>query len=206
MRRVALIVSSSLFESSARTRFGYRERTVTWTRSLVILAIVAAQTAGNRVAQNRPGVPRFVCNAGYTQPECDREMAVLKKVLEKYPVAKLGEWTWVIVQTDEWRPILQTRGLDPNTPALTYPAKRQTFLEQSLLLKTSVRGSALSERWQLSIEDLLDLAVRHELAHGLCNCFDEYKAVQIAWSLRLGRKSRTMELAELRFAESHQAR
>ena len=208
MRHDALIVSSSLFESAARSRFdGYRERTVKWTRTILILGIVAAPTAGSGAAQNRPGVPRYVCNAGYTQLECDREMAVLKKVLDKYPVAKLGEWTWVIVQTDEWRSTLQTRGLDPNTPALTYSAKRQTFFEQALLLKASVRGSALSERWQLAIEDLLDLAVRHELAHGLCNCLNEYKAAQIAYSLLTDRrKSRTMELAELRFAQSHQAR
>ena len=177
-----------------------------WNRTLLILGIIAAQTAGNVGAQNRPGVPRYVCNTGYTQQECNREIAILKEVLAKYPVAKLGEWTWVLVQTDEWRTILQTRGLNANSPAFTYFAKRQTFLDQALLLKASVRGSTLSETWQLGIEDLLDLAVRHELAHGLCGCLDEYKADQITRSLHDRKaKNRSMELAELRFGQIHQA-
>ena len=44
----------------------------------------------------------FVCNTGYTIAQCQRDVAVLRRAMEKYPVAELGEWTWVLVRSSDW--------------------------------------------------------------------------------------------------------
>ena len=44
----------------------------------------------------------------------------------------------------------------------------------------------LSVAWHMPIEELLDLAIRHELAHALCNEVDEVKTNRAAVSLKNG--------------------
>jgi len=56
---------------------------------------------------------KFVCNTGYTLKQCHEEMAVLKKGLANYRASDLGEWTWVLVRSENWKFILLARGLDP---------------------------------------------------------------------------------------------
>ena len=71
-------------------------------------------------------------------------MTVLRKTLERYPVEALGEWTWVLVHTDDWKQVLSDRKLNTNTPALSYLPKRETFLDGALVVKASIRGVELS--------------------------------------------------------------
>jgi hypothetical protein len=123
---------------------------------------------------------QFVCNTGYTQKQCDAEMVVLRKVLAKYPAAQLGTWTWVLVRSEDWKPILQSRGLHPDIPALSDLGQRTTFIEEALMGQASVRASHLIERWDMNIDRLLDFAVAHELGHTLCNEKDERKANRVA--------------------------
>ena len=127
---------------------------------------------------------RFVCNIGYTLEKCNEDMAVLRRTLAKYPVAQLGNWTWVLVRSQDWKAILLPRGLNPDSPAFTYLEKRETFLEEALLAEVPGRRRELLLKWQMSIGDLLDLAIVHELGHALCNEKDEAKANQAAQSLR----------------------
>jgi hypothetical protein len=47
-------------------------------------------------------------------------------------------------------------------------------------------GAELSAIWHMPIEDLLDLAIRHELAHALCNDPDETKTERAAVALKNG--------------------
>ena len=53
-------------------------------------------------------------------------------VLAGLDLARLGEWTWVLVQSRDWKPILRRVGRDPDSPAFTILDKRQTFLEEAL--------------------------------------------------------------------------
>jgi len=46
--------------------------------------------------------------------------------------------------------------------------------------------ATLSMMWHMPVEDLLDLAIRHELAHALCNESDESKADGGAITLKNG--------------------
>jgi hypothetical protein len=147
---------------------------------------LAAQTNSTVSAQKQASQQHFACNVGYTTRECQVAMTVLRKTLERYPVQALGEWTWVLVRTEDWKQLLSERRFDSNHPAFSYLPKRETFLDGALVVKTSVRSVELSAIWHMTIEDLFDLAIRHELAHALCNDPDETKADRAAIALKDG--------------------
>ena len=120
--------------------------------ALVILTISGVPTLA--APHDNAAVQHFVCNKGYTQVVCNTEMAVLRRTVEKYPTAALGEWTWVLVQNEDWRPILKSLGYDPNVPAFSVLAKRETFIEEALVLGViSLRGVKLREVWRMPMEN-----------------------------------------------------
>jgi hypothetical protein len=137
--------------------------------------------------KNEAPLLRFVCNTGYTLEKCHQDVAVLRTTLAKYPLGQLGNWTWVLVRSEDWKAILLPRGLDPRSPAFTYLAKRQTFLEEALVANVPGRAEELFARWHMSPGILRDLAVGHELGHAWCGDKDEAKANQVAQSLREGK-------------------
>jgi hypothetical protein len=147
---------------------------------------LAAQT--NSIASTPKQVTKqhFVCNVGYTPRECEVDMTVLRKTLKRYRLEALGEWTWILVRTEDWKQLLSERRFDPNHPAFSYLPKRETFLDGALIVRASVRGAELAVIWHMPIEDLFDLAIRHELAHALCNDPDETKANHGAIALKNG--------------------
>ena len=147
---------------------------------------LAAQTNGNSSAQKQAPRQHFACNVGYTPRECQVAATVLRKALARYPVEVLGEWRWVLVRTVDWKRILSDRKFDTNYPAFSYLPRRETFLDGALVLRSSIRGAEFSAIWHMPIEDLLDLAIRHELAHALCNDPDETKADDAADALKNG--------------------
>jgi hypothetical protein len=167
----------------------------------VLFAACAAQTQTLRAvpahldetdqasAKKKAPMQHFVCNTGYTPQECQAATAVLRKALARYPVEALGEWRWVLVRTEDLKQILSVRGFDTNHPAFSYLPKRETFLDGALVVRASIRSVELSAIWHMPIEDLLDLAVRHELAHALCNDRDETKADRAAIALKNGKPS-----------------
>ena len=156
------------------------------TGALMVLPFVfsayplAAQTNGNASKQH------FACNVGYTPRECQVAATVLRKALARYPVEALGEWRWVLVRTEDWKQLLSKRKFDSDSPAFSLLPKRETFLDAALVVRTSIRGVQLRAIWRMPIEDLLDLAIRHELAHALCNERDESKADRAAIALKNG--------------------
>jgi len=164
---------------------GCRLSLILLTGVLIVIPVLstyplAAQTNGTAPKQH------FACNVGYTPRECQVAATVLRKALAQYPVEVLGEWRWVLVRTVDWKRILSDRKFDTNYPAFSYLPKRETFLDGALVVRSSIRGAEFSAIWHMPIEDLLDLAIRHELAHALCNDPDETKAVRAAIALKNG--------------------
>ena len=80
------------------------------------------------------------------------------------------------MRSDDWKAILAPRGLDPDSPAFTFYPKHETFIEEALVTQVPVRGHELLLKWHMSARDLLDLAIRHELGHALCNDANERSA------------------------------
>lgn len=151
--------------------------------------LVAFQSPTVTRAGPPDGAPeqRFVCNIGYSLTKCQTDVAVLRKALAKYPAAELGEWTWVLVRSTDWKYIVMPRGLDPDSPAFTYLPKRETFIEEALVAIVPQRLGELIVRWGMSTDDLLDHAVAHELGHALCNETSEAKANRTAKTLQEGK-------------------
>jgi hypothetical protein len=171
----------------AHTMANTPSRRLNLSRLLAPLALLSfLQTPGVVIAQAQAPTQHFACNVGYTPRDCKAATKVLSKALARYPVDKLGKWTWVLVRTEDWKQILSVRGFDTSHPAFSYLAKRETFLEGSLVAGASIRGTELSVLWHMPVEDLLDLAIRHELAHALCNEPDELKAERTATALKNG--------------------
>ena len=142
-------------------------------------------TAGPEL-NRAPNGQRFVCDLNYSQKECTRQIAVLQKAVERYPVSQLGEWTWVLLRSDDWKELLSRRRLDPDSPAFTYLQKRETFIEEALVSPVAGRNGELIQKWSMGTRELLDLAVRHELGHALCKEPNERRAYRVAESLQRG--------------------
>jgi hypothetical protein len=111
----------------------------------------------------------FVCSTGYTLEKCHADMLVLRRTLAKFPVSQLGAWTWILVRSEDWKPTVMPRGLDPDSPAFTYYPKRETFIEEALVAKVPGREKELIARWHMSLDRLRDITVAHELGHAFCN-------------------------------------
>lgn len=159
-----------------------------------LLLLVATTFSGRDLTSAVPApqpqatasVQRFVCNTGYTIEKCRTDIAVLRKTLAKFPVAGFGAWTWVLVKSEDWKSIVVPRGLSPDSPAFTYYEKRETFIEEALVAEIPGRRRDLLLKWHMSMQNLLDFAVAHELGHALCNEKDEQKANRVAKMLRQG--------------------
>jgi hypothetical protein len=147
--------------------------------SSLVAALPSLSRTGGEPYRSTP-VQKFVCNTGYKRKECHDEMVVLRKALANYPVAQLGNWTWILVRSEDWKAIVRPRGLDPDSPAFTFYPKRETFIEEALVTQIPVRDSELLLKWSMSRGDLLDLAIRHELGHALCNDANERNADRVA--------------------------
>jgi hypothetical protein len=155
--------------------------------SALFFLVLCSSPFATAQAQKKVSAQHFVCNTGYTAEECRIAMDALRKVLVKYPAETLGEWTWVLVRSDDWKRLLRDRGFDPDSPAFSYLPARETFFDGALVVKSSSRGVELSAIWHMPIEDLLELAVRHEIAHAMCNERDELKANAAALGLKEGK-------------------
>lgn len=160
---------------------------LSWIARQLIFLSALSQANGSALPQDDVPLQRFVCNTGYTMEKCLKDIAVLQRTLAKYPVAQLGKWTWVLVLSEDWKPILKPRGLDPDSPAFTYYAKRETFIEEAIVADVPGRRDELKERWHMSPDNLLHLAVSHELGHAFCNNKSEEIANRAAQRLREGR-------------------
>jgi hypothetical protein len=132
----------------------------------------------------------FHCHTGYPLEQCQKDIFALKKMLARYPLKELGHWTWVLVRSQDWKPISRMLRLNPDSPAFTALELRETFLEEALFLHDPLRTAELMEEWQRSMPELLELAVTHELGHAICHEPNEAAADHIADELRKGRLMR----------------
>jgi hypothetical protein len=129
---------------------------------------------------------QFLCVKPYAIADCEKQVVILQTTLHRYRAENLGQWTWVLVHSEDWKPILERVHMDPNSPAFSILERRQTFFEDVLLVPTPRRQMELISKWQIGFDQLLDLAVTHELGHALCNDPDERRADQFGQRLRHG--------------------
>ena len=150
----------------------------------------AAESAKPETERAVPSSQEFHCHTGYSVAQCQKDILELKKVLAHYPIEGLGHWTWVLVRSQDWKPISQMLRLNPDSPAFTALEPRETFLEEALFAHDPQRTAELMEEYQRSMPKLLQLAVTHELGHAFCEEPNEAAADHFGEELRNGRLMR----------------
>ena len=161
----------------------------------LIVSVWTLPTKGQTAAESaRPDAEtamlssqEFHCHTGYSLAQCQKDILELKKVLAHYPIEGLGHWTWVLVRSQDWKPISEMLRLNPDSPAFSALVPRETFLEEALFAHNPVRTAELMDEWQKSMPKLLELAVSHELGHALCEDPNEAAADRFGEELRNGR-------------------
>jgi hypothetical protein len=143
---------------------------------ILVAGIVTSPIAKAGPGQDRLATQHFFCNTGYTLNTCLEQIATLQAVVAKYPTEVLGEWTWVLVKSQDWKTQTLRLGLNPNSPAFTCLETRTTFIEEALVAKLPGRASELVAHWHMGMTELINIAVEHEMGHAICHTLNEEKA------------------------------
>ena len=165
-----------------------------WILILILFAACAAQTQ-NLMIVPAPVMPdstipkniQFLCTQHFEQAECVKDATALRQAMVRFPMQLLGTWAFVVVPADDWKPLVRGQGGDPVSPAFSMLDQRVTLLDASLFGGTAVRNKELLERFGVIGPALVDLAITHEMGHGICNEKDERRADDYGKELRDGK-------------------
>ena len=156
-----------------------------------LLAACAAQTQSVRVVPvhldaiaSIPNRIQFFCTHNYDSRACLKDSVALRHVLAPYPLERLGTWSFLLVPTDDWRALVRGLRENPASPAFSIIDQRIIVVESSLLTATPIRDKNLMRTFGVIGSALLDLAVTHELGHGICQERDERRADDYGRELR----------------------
>jgi hypothetical protein len=134
-----------------------------------------------------PKTIELFCSQNYDQRKCKMHTATLLRELRRYPVEKLGQWSFVLASTEEWRDMVRSLAGKPGSPAFTIVERRTTVFEEALFSAPADRRADLIRMFNTSGDDLLGLAVSHELGHAICAETDEHRADDYGRDLRAGK-------------------
>ena len=90
--------------------------------------------------------------------------------------------------SEDWQSLVLKLHVDPRTPAFTAVKARQSFLEGALFSPRPARTDELLKNFGVTGNQLLTIAVSHELGHAICNGEDEKIAKRVSDQLRSGAK------------------
>ena len=153
-----------------------------------------AQTASIKILPidlpNRPtSLPHaisFSCTTDYDPSQCLTSVALLAKVLERYPTERMGQWTFVLAGSARWRQTIKQLGGDPESPAFSELSAHVTVFEEELFESVDSRQSMVARRFGVPPASILDYAVTHELGHAICGELQEKLAEKYGLDLRRG--------------------
>jgi hypothetical protein len=158
------------------------------------VSLLHAQTTSIRILPielpNRPSslshALSFSCTTDYDPSQCLASVALLAKVLERYPTERMGQWTFVLAGSARWRQTIKELGGDPESPAFSELSVRVTVLEEELFETVDSRQEMLARRFGLPPGSILDYAVTHEMGHAICGERQENLAEKYGLDLRRG--------------------
>lgn len=130
---------------------------------------------------------QFFCTQDYNRDECHQHALELRRVLVRYPLERLGTWSFALVPADKWKDLVRVLGGSTHSPAFTIFEQRTTVMESSLFSATATRSAELLQVFGVAGQALLELAVNHELGHCVCPDQDERKADDYGRELREGK-------------------
>jgi hypothetical protein len=131
---------------------------------------------------------KFFCSVDYKQSECADDVRTLQRNLVRYRPAQLGDWSFALETTHEWTELVKRLGGPPESPALTILTRKLTLIDRSLFFATANRYAQLTRAFGVTGQDLIELAISHELGHAICADLDETHAQQYGRKLREGKR------------------
>jgi hypothetical protein len=150
------------------------------------LATAASQSA--HVNTNSLVTQEFLCYAGLDHQECLKNIAKLRAQLVRYSAYLPRHWSWVIVGSEDWQSLVKKLHVDRRSPAFTAIEPRETFLEEALFLPKPTRTDELVKNLGVPVDQLLTIAISHELGHAICHGGDEAIANRVSDQLRSGER------------------
>jgi len=160
----------------------------------VLFAAYAAQTQNLKMIAVRfptngstPSTIQFLCSQKYDRTECLKDAITLRLAMAPYPIHLLGAWSFVLVPGGDWKALVRGQGGDPVSPAFSMLDQRVTLLDASLFDGTAGRNKELLQRFNQMGSALVELAVTHEMGHGICQEKDEHRADDYGRELRSGK-------------------
>ena len=161
---------------------------------VVLLAACAAQTQTLKLVTTHPegaaAIPKgiqFLCTQNYDRQACLQDASALRQALAPYPLEQLGSWSFVLVPADDWKTIVGALGGNTVSPAFSLIDQRTTVMDRSLFSASASRSKDFLREYGLTGRALLDLAVTHEMGHGVCQDKDERRADDYGRQLRGGK-------------------
>jgi hypothetical protein len=148
------------------------------------LATAASQSAH----VDRLATQEFFCYVGLNHNECLQNIAKLQAQLVRYSADVPRHWSWVIVGSEDWQAVVLKLHLDRRSPAFTAIEARETFLEGTLFVPQPARTDELVKNLGTPVDQLLTIAVSHELGHAICHEEAEAIANRVSAQLRSGVK------------------
>jgi len=160
----------------------------------VLFAACAAQPQNLKMIAVRfpangatPNTIQFLCSQKYDKTECVKDATALRKAIAPYPLQLLGAWSFVLVPADDWKALVRSQGGDPVSPAFSMLDQRATLLDSSLFSPSAGRNKELMQRFSLMGAPLVELALTHEMGHGICQEKDERSADNYGKDMRDGK-------------------
>jgi hypothetical protein len=142
---------------------------------------VTVRVRGPFIAKNQE---QLYCDSSYALAECRKQIETLQRALRPYPLALLPKWKWVLVRADRWMALANSLHMDRDSPAVTLLDDETTLLEESLISPQAGRAAELMGSFKTDLNQLLDVAISHELGHAICREKNEFKAESMAREMR----------------------
>lgn len=151
-----------------------------------------------------PATIHFFCSQGYDPEECLRDTTALRKALAPYPLQLLGEWSFYLVLTPNWKSLALSHGGPAVSPAFSLLLGRATVMDRSLFSGSADRNVEL-EKWSgMPVGPaFVDFAITHELGHAICQEKNERLANEYGKELRQGKIPRCKNAAALEIGQAH---
>lgn len=130
---------------------------------------------------------QFFCAENYDRQECQQHVAMLDRMLARYPIELIGNWSFVVATSNQWKAMVRSFGGNADSPAFSILERRTTVFEEGLFSATAERRAELLRLYGLSGDALFELAVSHELGHALCTDAKENHADEYGRQLRAGK-------------------
>jgi hypothetical protein len=164
-----------------------------WLFTFLFLACGTAQSQGLRVlpvqirgGQGFPAAIQFFCTENLDRNDCQNDIFILRRLLAHYPLEKLGSWSFILASSGEWEPLMTRLRLPLQCPSFSSLGGSKTLFSQILFTSPVDRRAELMRSFGVPSDQLLGLAIAHELAHALCHDLSEATASAYGEQLRAG--------------------